>query len=272
MRNIEKGLARVRAGALALKSVDHADPAELAVAAAAPDELDIDRFAPVRLSRAVLETNRIVIDESAPASGAYKMLRTRILQRMRNNGWKSLAITGTSPEEGKSLTALNLSLALASDTDTTVVLVDLDLRKPSLHRYLGIKPAHGVGDYLLGGAELEQIGVRTAFDGLGLLLNERPFQNSSEMLSSRRAAALVDRAQRGEGRIAVFDMPPVLASDDMLAFCPFVDAVLLVLAQGKTRQMDMVAARELLQNVNVVGAVLNRSSEKVAPYYYYGQR
>jgi Mrp family chromosome partitioning ATPase len=89
---------------------------------------------------------------------------------------------------------------------------------------------------------------------------------------SPQAAHLVEQAKDGNDRIAVFDLPPILASDDMLAFCPLVDAVLLVLAHGITRQADMVAARDLLQNVNVVGAVLNQSSEEVAPYYYYGSR
>lgn len=271
MRNIEKGLARARARSPKLRSVDASSSRELALAATAPPELDIERLELVRLNRRVLEKHRILIDESSGASGAYKMLRTRVLQRMRNNGWKSIAITGTCPEEGKSLTAINLSLALARETSTSVVLADLDLRKPALHRHLGIRPAHGIGDYLRGVAELEQIGVRTALDGLGLFLNAQPFQDSSELLSSKRAGALVDRAKQGDGRIAVFDMPPVLASDDVLAFCPFVDAVLLVVAQGKTKHDDMAAARELLQNVNLLGTVLNRSSEKVASYYYYGQ-
>lgn len=271
MRNIEKGLARVRARSPELRSVDTGNSRELSLAAQAPPELDIDSFEPVRLNRRVLEKHRILVDESSGASGAYKMLRTRVLQRMRTNGWKSIAITGTCPEEGKSLTAINLSLALARDTSTSVVLADLDLRKPALHRHLGIRPVHGVGDYLHGVAELDHIGLRTELDGLGLLLNAQPFRNSSELLSSKRAGALVDRAKQGDGRIAVFDMPPVLASDDMLAFCPFVDAVLLVVSQGRTKHGDMVAARELLQNTNILGGVLNRSSEKVASYYYYSQ-
>lgn len=272
MRNIEKGLVRARAKSPRLKTVDPGEEpreADVGFAPAPQPELDIERLSVMPVNRRHLSANRIVTNDAIPASSAYKMLRTRVLQRMRNNGWNTLAITGTCPEEGKSLTAINLSLALARDIGTSVVLVDFDLRKPALHTYLGLSPRYGVGDYLRGSVELEQAAVRTDVQRLGLLLNNRPYQNSSEMLSSPRAAHLVERLRQGEGRIVVFDMPPVLASDDVLAFSPYVDAVLLVLAQGKTRHADMTAARDLLENVNVLGAVLNRSSEHVAPYYYY---
>jgi len=80
---------------------------------------------------------------------------------------------------------------------------------------------------------------------------------------------LVNQLRQGEGRIVVFDLPPLLATDDMLAFSPLVDAILLVLAQGTTKQSDLTAVKELIQDLNIVGTVLNRSSENVAPYYYY---
>ncbi len=286
MTNMEKGLAKARARSANLRTVESAadhDPIR-ETAAAAPElvivpelglaglepALDIDKLPVVELDPLTLSDNRIVVDELTAASAAYKMLRTRVLQRMRRNNWKTLAVTGTCPDEGKSLTAINLSINLARDVGTSVVLVDMDLRKPSLHRHLGIKPRCGVGDYLRGGTPLDRIALRPGIDRLAVICNERPFPNSSEMLASPQTASLVDQLKQGDGRIAVFDMPPVLASDDMLAFCPQVDAVLLVLSQGKTRQADLVALRDLLQNVNVVGAVLNRAQEDIAPYYYYG--
>jgi capsular exopolysaccharide synthesis family protein len=199
------------------------------------------------------------------------MLRTRVLQRMRRNGWKTLAVTGTRPGEGKSLTAINLSINLARDVGTTVVLADMDLRKPSIHRQLGISTRYGIGDFLRGAVALEKTAVRPGIERLGVVLSDRPHANSSEMLTSPQAAHLVEQAKHGESRIAVFDMPPVLASDDVLAFCPLVDAILLVVAAGKTQLEDMTAARELLQHFNIVGVVLNQSSEDVAPYYYYSR-
>ncbi len=285
MLNIEKGLARARAGTAALRSVDgnlipsmvpeplvFVEPAaepSISLDLAPPPQLEINRLRSVALDPAVLEWNRIIVDDQSGASAAYKVLRTRVLQRMRRNNWKTLAVTGTCPDEGKSLTAINLSINLARHTGTSVVLVDMDLRKPSIHRHLGISPKHGLADHLRGGVPLEHVAVRPAgIDRLGVIVNERSFGNSSDILSSPQAVDLVEQVKQGEGRIAVFDLPPVFAGDDVLAFAPFVDAVLIVLAQGTTKRSDLAAVRELLQHVNVVGAVLNRSSEEVAPYYY----
>jgi protein-tyrosine kinase len=260
MANVEKGLARARGATEPLR------PVPLAGASA----LDFDRLERVALDPRVLSRNRIVMDELSAASAAYKMLRTRMLQRMRLNGWQTVAVTGTCPDEGKSLTAINLSISLARDLGTTVVLVDMDLRKPSLYRQLGFSPRNGLSDYLRGSVPLDKVAVRLAgIDRLAVIANERRFPSSSELLTSPQTTRLIEQCKQGEGRIVVFDLPPVLASDDMLAFCPLVDAVLLVLSQGKTKHADMLAARDLLQHVNLLGAVLNRSSEDIAPYYYY---
>jgi Mrp family chromosome partitioning ATPase len=168
------------------------------------------------------------------------------------------------------LTAINLSICLARDHGTSVVLTDLDLRKPSLHRHLGIRPSYTIHDYLRGAAPLDKVAVRPGLSRLGVILNDRPVPDSSEMLSSPIATRLVEAVRSGPDRIAVFDLPPILASDDMLAFCPHVDAVLMVVAPGTTRRSDMVAAIDLIEDMNLVGIVLNGSSEDVAPYYYYG--
>ncbi len=82
-------------------------------------------------------------------------------------------------------------------------------------------------------------------------------------------ARFVETLKAGDDRIVVFDMPPVLAADDVLAFYPFVDAVLLVVCQGTTRLEDLVGAKETLDELNVIGTVLNKSSDDTAPYYYY---
>ena len=281
MSNIEKGLKRARA---ALHSIGSPGLAELAPmpdagsAAVAPSlggapAFEIERLEWVQPDIDLLEQNRVVIDERSAASAAYKVLRTRVLQRMRRNGWKTLAVTGTAPNEGKTLTAINLSINLAWHLTTSVVLVDMDLRKPSVHRYLGIDTRYGLMDYLNGDVPLVRAGVRPGLERLGVILNDRPVQNASELLTAPETIALIDEVKSGEDRIAIFDMPPVFAGDDVLAFAPLVDAVLIVLSQGTTKRNSLVALRELLQNVNVIGTVLNRSSERVAPYYYgYGSQ
>jgi protein-tyrosine kinase len=280
MSNIEKGLRRARAalhsigqGTVELAPLPDQGGAAVAQAAPAPapatsPAFEIERLEWVQPDVDLLEQNRIVIDERSAASAAYKVLRTRVLQRMRRNGWKTLAVTGTCPNEGKTLTAINLSINLAWHLSTSVVLVDMDLRNPTVHRYLGVDTRFGLMDYLNGDVPLVRAGVRPGIERLGVILNDRPVANASELLSSPEALALIEEVKRGDDRIAIFDMPPVFAGDDLLAFAPYVDAVLIVLSQGTTKRASLVALRELLQNVNVIGTVLNRSSERVAPYYY----
>jgi protein-tyrosine kinase len=276
MSNIEKGLRRARAALHSIGGPSVVEVAPLpdvgsAAAAPAPASMpafEIERLEWVQPDIDLLEQNRIVIDERSNASAAYKVLRTRVLQRMRRNGWKTLAVTGTAPNEGKTLTAINLSINLAWHLTTSVVLVDMDLRNPSIHRYLGVDARYGLMDYLNGDVPLVRAGVRPGIERLGVILNDRPVANASELLSAPETVALIDEVKRGDDRIAIFDLPPVFAGDDVLAFAPLVDAVLVVLSQGTTKRASLLSLRELLQNINVIGTVLNRSSERVAPYYY----
>jgi protein-tyrosine kinase len=271
MPNLEKGLRRARASVRPpVGNLATAPAYEVAT----PDSalpFDLARLRYVEPDKDWLEQNRVVVDEISAASASYKMLRTRVLQRMRPNGWRTLAVTSAGPGEGKTLTAVNLAVQLARHAGTSVVLVDLDLRNPSIHHRLGIEPRYGLLDHLHDNVPLERIGVRLGMDGLGVILNDEPTPDSSELLTSAKVATLVDTLKAGDDRIVIFDMPPMLAADDFLAFAPLVDAVLLVVAEGKTTRANLGALQELLQNVNVIGTVLNASAEKTAPYsYYYG--
>ena len=236
-----------------------------------PWPVDTNNARVIPLDPAILKANRVVANSDAPAAMSYKMLRTRVLQRMRSNGWTTMAVTGTCPNEGKTLTAINLSFSMARDVNANVVLVDLDLRQPSLHKTLGVSPAYGLSDCLEGNVSLQEAVVRPAgLSRIALLLNEKSYSDSSEKLSSPEMHTLLEDLKKGPGRIVVFDLPPILATDDMLAFVPLVDTILMVVSEGTTRQDDLVAARKLLENANVVGTVLNRSSEDSKPSYHYG--
>jgi protein-tyrosine kinase len=235
------------------------------------ERVELDAVQRGEVNPAELKRNRLVADDKAPSDAAYRMLRTRLLQRMRTNGWSTLAVTGMSPGEGKTTTAINLSLALARDVNTSVVLVDLDLRKPSIHSAFGIAPKYDFHDVLAGRMPLTEALIRPDLDGadrLALLLNANPYSNASEMVTSPEMRRLVGNLKAGKGRIVVFDTPPLLLTDDVLAFSPLVNGLLLVACQGVTKRDDLLAAKELLQGLNLVGTVLNRSSEEVSQYYY----
>ncbi len=182
------------------------------------------------------------IDDRA-AKSAYDLLRTRVLQRMRGNSWRTLLVTSPGPGEGKTLTSSNLAISISRDVNQSVVLVDLDLRRSSIAKYLGIDVdiKAGVGDFLNGDAEISDI-VYTPGEmpRIALLPNREPLDNASDLLGSPRMKDLVawlrDQSDRS---IVIFDMPPVLACDDVLAFSSEADAILLVAAQGITDRGEL---------------------------------
>jgi len=210
--------------------------------------------------------------EDQSALRAYKILRTRVLQRMVTNNWYSIAVTGSTTGEGKTVTAINLAIALAQDVNTWVFLVDLDLQRPQIANYLGMEYGKGLGDYLGGGGDLglQDICYNVAgIERLAVIPNTRVLHNSSELLVSPGMHTL-SQALSAESprRIVIFDMPPLLASDDVLAFAPQVDGLLLVLAEGISARASLEKSKQLIGNTNLIGVVLNRSTESSdSPYY-----
>jgi protein-tyrosine kinase len=231
-------------------------------------------FQQFNLDRQVLEENNILpqITDSA-ALRAYKILRTRLLRRLDANQWRSLAVTGATAGEGKTLTAINLAMALAQDVNTWVFLVDLDLQRPRVADYLGMtgmSGEKGLSDYLLHGASFESVVYSPQIERLAVLPNFESISNSSDLMTSARMIELVEALEaESPRRIVVFDMPPVLASDDVLAFSPQVDGLLMVVGEGFTTRESLLSAREVLAEMNLLGVVLNRSAERNDSYSYY---
>jgi capsular exopolysaccharide synthesis family protein len=192
---------------------------------------------------------------------AYGILRTQVLQQLRENKWNVLAITSPGVEEGKTLTAINLAISLAMEVSYTVLLVDADLRHPNLHTYFGLDPEFGLSDYLVSDKPLQEILVHPAgIQGLVILPGGKPLVNSAEMLNSPKMSRLVEELKtRYPSRIILFDLPSLLTTADAIAFAPYVDAALLVVAEGKTSTQDAQRATELLKDTHLIGAVLNKS-------------
>lgn len=224
----------------------------------------------IKLSRALLKQNRVLLDDDNDEfSHAYKVLRTRIWQKMKDEGWNSIAITSCNPNEGKTLTSINLAFSLAMmKANHSVLLVDMDLRRPSISKCLNLKSEYGLNDYLEDGVPLDKILVNPGIGRFVILPGNKPIKNSSEILSSARLEHLVhDFKARYPSRLVVFDLPPLLASDDVLVFMPYVDAVLLVIEEGKTVTEDIKRAIQILGPEKLIGTVLNKSEEVVSTYY-----
>jgi capsular exopolysaccharide synthesis family protein len=220
-----------------------------------------------------LKQHRIIAgDAQNEATKAYKVLRTQVSQRMRQHGWRTLGVTSPRQGEGKTLTAINLSISLALERNQTVLLVDANLSQPSIHTYLGIDVEQGLREYLLDGVAVQKILVHPKIQGLVILPGSVPLTTSSEALSSRPMLQLVQELKRRYPmRWVIFDLPPVLVSDDVLAFAPYIDAMLLVAEEGKTLRPELSRAAELVKasNQNLIGTVLNNSMERNSAYGMY---
>lgn len=230
-------------------------------------------FQTVQTDNEIMEESRLVskIDDRT-AITAYKVMRTRVLQRMRSNNWRSLLVTSTGAGEGKTLTASNLALSLSWNVNQSVLLVDLDLQRSKVAEYFGIDVGigKGIGDYLNEDAEFPDI-VYSPSDlpRISIIPNRESIENSSDLLASPRMREFLARIREQSDRtIVIFDMPPVLAGDDVLAFCPEVDAVLLVVTQGITDRSLLEKAMVLLEETNLLGVVLNKSGEMAGENYY----
>jgi protein-tyrosine kinase len=109
----------------------------------------------IGVSEKTLQESRLLLPGMVgDAAHGFRLLRTQVLQRMRQRGWNTMAILSPGPDEGKTFTAINLAIAIAADPDSTALLVDLDLRFPRLYRRLGFLPTVGVEDCLRGEAQL----------------------------------------------------------------------------------------------------------------------
>ena len=165
---------------------------------------------------AVLRRNRVILgSDDSQAAAAYNMLRTQVEQRLSANEWNSLAITSSSEGQGKTLTSVNLSIALAREMHRTVLLVDLDLRKPSVHKTLNLPVTHGLVDYLNSDIPVGDILINPGIERLVILPAGEPVANSSELVSSPKMVSLVEELKsRYPSRIILFDLPPLLSVDD----------------------------------------------------------
>jgi len=220
-------------------------------------------------SAEMLEDNRILNPASAePAAAAFRMLRTQVLQRMDAHGWRSLAVFGATASDGKTTTAINLAVSLASDHLHSVLLVDFDFKRPKVASRLGLSPEFGGDDALLGAARVEDCLYHPeGIERLVLLPARNTLTNSSEILAGPRSREIVSELRsRYPDRIVLFDLPPVLAADDALAFAPLVECGLVVVAEGSTRRNDLVRTIELLHKTPLVGTVLNRAVDAPSGY------
>jgi capsular exopolysaccharide synthesis family protein len=225
----------------------------------------------VSLNPAHLESKRVIAhDISDPRSRSFDMLRTQVLQSMDLKSWQFLGATSATEGCGKSVVSVNLALSIARQPERSVLLVDLDLQRPQVASSLGIGSDRGLLNVLHGRATLQNSLVQTRIKNceMAVLPCEAPTLNSSELIASRQMRALLQDIKREfRGWTVVFDLPPLLSSDDVISILPQLDCVLFVVGAGKTTAEEIKECNRHLESAEVVRVVLNKAEDATAAYY-----
>jgi protein-tyrosine kinase len=208
-------------------------------------------------------------DDDKSYVAAYRMLRTRLLHRARISNWTTIAVTSAGPNDGKTLTVLNLALSLAREKSREIVLLDLDMRNPSVCRALGVHPRQELRDYLENGQFIDNLFFTVGSENLLIAGSVSPTENASELLAGAIFDDLIASLKRGTADpIILIDLPPILVTDDALVLAPRVDAVLVVASEGMTNRSELEKALNLLSEFPVAGVVLNRAAKSTPDYNY----
>jgi capsular exopolysaccharide synthesis family protein len=217
--------------------------------------------------------SKLAMMQTAPSSAdeAYRSLRTNLQFASIDRSLRLLLVTSSQPEEGKSLTAANLSIALAR-AGRKVILVDADLHRPTVHRLFGLVNNIGVTTALLveNSEHVQEFLQPTIVPGLAVLTSGPLPPNPAELIGSRRMQEILNRL-REQADIVVMDSPPVTAVVDGIILSTIADGVLLVVRANKTGRETARRAFNALQQVHarILGAVFNGVPQRSSRYYYY---
>ena len=214
-----------------------------------------------------------LVTQSRPQSQmaeSYRALRTSLLLTSLGGPPKVILITSALPQEGKTTTSINTAIVLAQK-GTRVLLIDADLRRPSIHKTLGMGPKTGLSNVLTGNATLQQAVVRSSIlPTLFVLTAGTPPPNPAELLASSNMKDILAELREQYDHIVV-DTPPTLSVTDAVVMSTRADAVVLVIRSGQTTKQALRRSRDLLMQVNarVSGVLLNAVDLSSPDYYYY---
>lgn len=201
---------------------------------------------------------RIYASEVSPEAQHFDILRTKLFLEMRRNGWTRIAITSATEGCGKTTTACNLIAGLGRQPESKGILFDMDFRRPSVSKKFGVSPAHSLEKVFLGEVDFAEQAMRLN-DNTAVSMTSGAVNDPARVILRSQTAEVLDHIQSYyKPELMLFDLPPVLVSDETRGFLKLVDAV-LILASAETSTIAQIddVEREIAQYSNVAGVVLN---------------
>lgn len=222
------------------------------------------------------ELNPVLITASNPHSLAaeqFRLLKNNILFPEKGNPPKTIMVTSASPHEGKSFVAANLAVSIAQSIDEHVLLIDCDLRAPTIHTFFGLKKKEqGLSEYLTNKIPLSSVLKKASVNKLTILTAGQIPSNPSELLSSDQMRRLLHEVKlRYNDRYIIIDTSPPYITSETNAIARFVDGIILVVRQGKTRTKEIVDILDIYGREKVLGVVTNFSRKKIGYGYGYNK-
>ncbi|PLL10748.1 chromosome partitioning ATPase-like protein [Tabrizicola sp. TH137] len=219
--------------------------------------------------RGVFEAARLVSMTGGRDGPAFDVVRTKVLHQMKTNGWKRIAITSPTAGCGKSTVSLNLGFSLSRQKDRRTILCEADLRRPSWTKMLRLKERHSFARVLTGEQPFSANALRYG-QNFALSSTFEAARNPAETLHGGVVPEILAEIEAEyQPDIMIFDLPPLLVTDDALAFLVNVDCALLV-AAAETSTVGQIdnCEREIASRTNMMGVVLNKCRYAGAEYGY----
>ena len=223
-------------------------------------------FSPIQMREFQRHRMPVLSDPQSVAAQQFGILALKVERRMRESDKQILVIASATGEEGKSVTALNISLALAESLPGQVLLVDCDLRLPQMHRRLGLSQEPGLGD-LLRNESADFSPYIAKVGDLDVIPGGVAPANPAALFASARTRRILDRF-RQEYDLVVLDCPPLIPVADSQVLADAADAVLLVVRARRTRSDLFLRAKQNLDDGKLLGVVLNDAEYAGTPYAY----
>lgn len=207
----------------------------------------------------------------SPHAEAYRVLRTNILFSRKDPGARTMTVVSGGAGEGKSTTIFNLATVFAQN-GARVLVVDSDLRRPSLHKILGVSNAVGLTNYLLRQNKLEEVVQTTPIQGLDFMASGKLPSSSVGVLNSAAMREFVQEI-RSRYDFVFFDSPPIMGVSDASILAAEVDMAILVVQYRKYPQQMTLRAKQMVEKIGgkdrLLGVVLNNINISQDSYYYY---
>lgn len=209
----------------------------------------------------------------------YRLIKRPLLTNAFGHGGNApipngnlIMVTSSVPGEGKSFTAINLAISMATELESTVLLVDADVTKSSVVRYLGLDAEKGLLDVLRDpNLELSDVLIKTDIAKLTVLSSGKGFAHSTELLASSAMKNFVeDISSRYHDRIIIFDCPPLLATSEASVLATYMGQIVFVVEAERTPQEAVKDALSHLADCEHVGIVLNKAPTRTGGGDYYG--